>query len=396
MDPRDNPYTPNAGAKPPALVGRDAEMAAFEVLLSRLERGSPQQSMIMTGLRGVGKTVLLGALREIAAARHWAAIDDEMSKNTPFATRAALGCRRALLGLSPRHAWKARMLRAAGVLKSLSITYSVDSSITAGFDVDATRGTADSGLLAEDLSALFVALGEAAQEAGAGVVFLYDEIQYLKQAELEALIQALHMTVQRSLPLTLVGAGLPQIPRLAGEAKSYSERIFTFPVIGPLGAAAESALTLPAERLGVTYEAGAAAHVIAYTEGYAYFIQEYGSIVWDTAADTVITLEDVQRGQVLMETKLDANFFRVRAERATPRELEYMRAMAELGPDPHSAGEVAHLLGRETVQLGATRSRLIEKGLLYAPTYGLAAFTVPQFDRYMKRDHPFPSGATGD
>lgn len=388
MDPRDNPYTPNAGARPPALVGRDAELEAFDVLLHRLERGRPQQSMIITGLRGVGKTVLLCAFRDVAVERRWAAVDAEVTKNSDFADRISRLSRKALFSLSPPEKWESRAKRAAAALKSFSVTFKPDGTVAAGLNVDAAAGLSDSGDMPEDLTDLLVAIGEAAEEQGTGVVFLLDEVQYLSVQELEALIAALHKTVQRALPVTLVAAGLPQIPRLAGEAKSYSERLFTFPHIGQLSPAdARDALVIPARELNVEVEDEASDMIVRLTEGYPYFVQEYGRVLWEESSSSPITAADVRHSIPLVEEQLDESFFRVRADRATPLELQYLRAMAELGPQPHKAGEVAELLNRTSEQLGPTRANLIDKGLLYTPSHGLAAFTVPQFDRYMKRNH---------
>ena len=252
LRPFDNPYTPNAGARPPALVGRDRELESFEVLLDRLRRGHTEQSMLITGLRGVGKTVLLTSFEESARERGWTTVEAEITKNTEFGARMGQLARRALLQLAPRERWKERATRAASVLKSFQLSMAPDGTLTTGLDVEAAAGLADSGALDDDLTDLLVALGEAAQEQDSGVVFLIDEVHFLATAELEALIAALHKTVQRQLPITLVGAGLPQLPRLAGEAKSYAERLFKFPSIGRLsGAEAEQALVEPAERLEV-------------------------------------------------------------------------------------------------------------------------------------------------
>jgi hypothetical protein len=273
-------------------------------------------------------------------------------------------------------------------LKSFQLTVATDGALTAGLDVEAAEGLADSGQLDEDLTDLLLALGEAAREHATGVVFLIDEVQFLTPQELEALIAGLHKTVQRQLPITLVGAGLPQLPRLAGEAKSYAERLFKFPSIGRLTAAdAERALVDPARALGVDYAEEAVAAVTRYTEGYPYFLQEYGSILWDQVDRPPISEADAAEAQESVEAKLDAGFFRVRAERTTELELRYLRAMAQLGPEPQRAKDVAALLDRTSEQMGPTRSRLIEKGLLYTPGHGLAAFTVPQFDRYMRRTY---------
>lgn len=389
MDPRKNPYAPGAGTKPPALVGRDKQIESFDILLERLENGYAEQSMIITGLRGVGKTVLLDVFREKAEGRGWATVEWEIEKKAPFGPKVAAQARKALLQIAPKTRWKDRALRAAATLKSFTVTFSPDGAMTAGLDVDALAGAADSGSLSEDLSDLFVAIGEAARDHEVGVILLLDEIQFLQPEELEALIVALHRCTRRSLPITLVGAGLPQMPRLAGEAKSYSERLFRFVQIGELDAStdARDALVLPAEDLGVEFECPAVGSIVDYTQGYPYFLQEYGRIVWDEASASPIMLDDVESVLPLVEARLDESFFRVRAERTTELELRYLYAMAELGPEPHRASEVARRIKRTVEQAGPIRSRLIDKGLLYTPGHGLAAFTVPQFDRYMIRGH---------
>jgi hypothetical protein len=268
------------------------------------------------------------------------------------------------------------------------VTLRPDGSVTAGFDVDPAEGLADSGHLDEDLTDVFVALGEAAQEHESGVVFLVDEVQFLDVSEFEALIAAIHKTVQRQLPITLVGAGLPQIPRLAAEAKSYAERLFKFPQIGPLSDdQARSALSQPAKPLGVEFESDALSAVVDFTEGYPYFLQEYGAALWNQIDESPVTANDVVLARAAVEAKLDGGFFHVRIERTSELEQRYLRAMAELGPDPQAAKDVAAILGRTSQQVGPIRSRLIEKGLLYTPGRGLAAFTVPQFDRFMRRTY---------
>jgi hypothetical protein len=385
----DNPYTPNAGARPPLLAGRAEELDSFELLLGRLRRGYTAQSMIVIGLHGVGKTVLLGEFLNKARERGWTTVDAEITKHEDFGRRMAMLARRALLQVAPRARWKERGRRAAQVLRSFQLTVNTEGELSASLgDVDPLEGMADSGSLAEDLTDVLVSIGEAAQEQDSGVVFLFDEVHFLRLPELEALIAALHKTVQRSLPVTFVGAGLPQLPELAGEAKSYAERLFRFPMVGSLPEPeALKALIDPAVEGGVAYEPGAAEAIVAYTEGYPYFLQEYGSIVWDLGSDATITSSDVDEARELVELKLDGSFFKVRAERTTDLELQYLRAMAELGPDPQQARDVAKLLERTSDQLGPTRARLIDKGLLYTPGFGLAAFTVPQFDRYMRRAH---------
>jgi hypothetical protein len=389
VDPRTNPYTPNAGAPPPALVGRDAELEGFEILLERLRRGYAEQSMLITGLRGVGKTVLLGAFESRARASGWVTVTAEITKNEAFGPRMGGMVRRALFQVAPRTSWTGKVRHAAAALKSFSVTVASDGSITAGIDVDGLEGIADSGNLSDDLTDLLVALGEAAQDSETGIAFLVDEVQFLRAEEFEALIAGLHRTVQRQLPITLVGAGLPQLPRLAGEAKSYAERLFKFPRLGRLTPPqAEAALAEPAADLDVAYEPGAIDVIVEYTEGYPYFIQEYGKIVWDLAAEGEPINERVAReARRAVEAKLDESFFRVRAERTTELELHYLRAIAELGPGEHSAGDVAAVMGRTSDQLGPTRARLIAKGLVYTTGHGRGDFTVPQFDRYLRRNH---------
>jgi AAA ATPase domain len=389
MDPLLNPYTPNAGASPPFLVGRDQQLLAFDILLARLIRGRPQQSLMVTGLRGVGKTVLLGAFERSARSNGWVTADTELSTGVNFGPQIASLARRALLEIAPRDRWRKLARRAARVLSSFSLTVSTDGSITASVDAEPFEGLADSGDFGDDLTDVFLAMGEAAREHETGVVFLLDEVQALEPHELEGLIRALHKTVQRELPLTVVAAGLPNVPRLVGEAKSYAERLFRFQRIGALAPQeAADALTKPAEELGVEFAPQAVDAVITYTEGYPYFVQEYGAVIWDSVADSPVGAVETIEAQALVEVRLDESFFRVRVERASPAELRYLRAMASLGPQPQRAIEVAKALGRDSGQVAQIRSRLIQKGLLFQPGHGLAAFTVPQFDRFLRRSFP--------
>jgi len=386
MDRARNPYTPNAGAPPRFLAGRRAEVEDFRILLQRLSRGYTEQSLVVTGLRGVGKTVLLGEYQKIAAEEGWVAVDAEVSKNTPFEPQMANLARRALLQTSPRPRWGDRARHAAAVLKSFSLTVQSDGTLTAGLDVDPEAGRADTGNLNDDLADVFEAIGNAAAESGRGVVFLFDEIQFLSKAELEALIGAVHRTVQRQLPVTFAGAGLPQLPGLAGDAKSYAERLFKFPMIGELDrGAATDALVQPARAEGVDFESDAVRRILEYTEGYPYFIQEFGRAVWNLADGPDITGSDAESAQTLVEAELDESFFRSRMQRSTAEERRYMRAMAELGSDAQKAADVAEVLGKASEQVAPLRARLISKGLLYTPRYGFAKFTVPQFDRFMRR-----------
>jgi type II secretory pathway predicted ATPase ExeA len=386
----DNPYTPNAGAEPRYLAGREPELDSFRVLLRRMKKGHTDQSMIVVGLRGVGKTVLLSAFRNITEEEgDLVAIEAEITKHEDFGPRMGALVRRALFSVAPSAKWKERGRRAASVLRSFQITVTPEGEVSASLSgVDPLEGVADSGNLSDDLTDVFVALGQAAEEHGKGVVFILDEVQFLNLREFEALIAALHKTVQRRLPITLVAAGLPQLPELAGEAKSYAERLFRFPTVDSLAPGeARKALIEPARDLGVGFEDSAVNEILVYTEGYPYFIQEYGSVIWSFAEETPITKENVDDAREAVEAKLDESFFRVRADRTTDAELKYLRAMAELGPTPQLAGDVADVLGRQSTSLGPTRARLIGKGLLWTPSHGYAAFTVPQFDRYMKRTY---------
>lgn len=388
MDPVRNPYSPGAGSKPPALTGRDSELEAFRVLLQRLQLGRSEKSMIITGLRGVGKTVLLNTFEGIAEDNHFRTAKAEITHETDFGPMVARMTRRVLLSISAIERMNDRARRAASVLKAFTIRLPEGPEL--GFDVEPALGQADSGNLPEDLSDLFVALGEAAKEHGTGAALLLDEVQFLRKPELEALIAALHQTSQRSLPITLVGAGLPQLPSLTGSAKSYSERLFDFPSIGKLSDSdAQEALAQPAEREGVTFDPLALKGVIDYTEGYPYFLQEYGKHAWNLAKGDVITSSDVERALDRVETQLDDNFFRVRVARCTNTELRYLSAMAELGEGPYRSGEIATRLGRPGPEnVAPTRGRLIAKGLIYSPSHGLNGFTVPQFARFMRRLYP--------
>lgn len=391
MDARTNPYTPNAGAEPEAIVGRDEELNTFEHLLARIEYGRSEQSMIITGLRGVGKTVLLGKFREIALERKWVVIEIEASKHddTRFRADIAAKMRSALFSLSPSAKWSDKLRHAAAVIKSFTAASSPDGSFSFGLDIEAAEGIADSQLLSSDLTDLFIAIGEAAKDKGRGVVLLIDEIQFLSEAQLESVITALHKIQQRKLPVTLVGAGLPQMAKLAGDAKSYAERLFRFPHIGHLSRShADQALQAPAAAEGVSYTDEALTEAFEITEGYPFFIQELGYAVWQCAAENPITREDIVNAREAYEAKLDASFFRVRLDRAKKEQRNYLRAMAELGPGPQKASDVAKVMNRKSSSVAPLRSRLVNEGMLYTPEHGYAAFTVPHFDRFMLRAIP--------
>ena len=378
---------------PTALAGRDQQREDFAALLQRLNLGYSEKSMILTGLRGVGKTVLLNDFAQTAVEAKWRVIELEIPRagdDLWFRRQIAIGARRALLSMSAPERRREKLKAALAVLRNFSVSIDPEGKITAGFGVEAVHGLGDSHDLGHDLTDLFVTLGQAAQEEQTGVVFLIDEIQFLSTGQLEALVMALHKAVQKRLPVTLVGAGLPQVAKLSGDAKSYSERLFQFPIIGALNPKdAAIAITEPALKEKVIFTDQAVKKCIEVTSGYPYFIQEIGYAIWRTAAGTSIKDVDVDNALIDYTARLDESFFRVRLDRSSLLERSYMRAMAELGPDPHSAGDVAKLLGRNTNQAATIRKGLIEKGLLYStPDYGFAQFTVPQFDQYMKRIMP--------
>ncbi|HEX6686051.1 MAG TPA: ATP-binding protein [Candidatus Limnocylindrales bacterium] len=391
MDPVRNPYTPNAGAQPPATFGRDAQIHNFNLLLRRMSLGRTEQSMIVTGLRGVGKTVLLGQFYLEALKQDWVVVEVEATKHDDpaFRSRMAADAKSVLFTLSPRARWNERIERAGRVLKSFSVSIDATGTVSAGLNVEALEGVGDRGDLPHDLTDLFVAFGEAAQSKNRGVVLLYDEVQFLSRSQLEALITALHKTVQRGLPVTMVGAGLPQIAELAGDAKSYAERLFRFPHIGHLDHPdARLALARPAEDEGAHYTDAALDRAVLVTGGYPYFIQELGYAVWGLAEGPTVTEQDVLDAEALYQAKLDSSFFRVRLDRATAKQTAYLRAMAALGPQPQKAADVAAVMGRDSTQVGTTRAELISMGLLYTPEHGYAAFTVPHFDTFMLRAVP--------
>lgn len=390
MDPISNPYAPGAGAPPPELAGRDALRETVRIALERIRQGRPAKSVLMIGLRGVGKTVLLDRLRDEAEGGGIHTIRIEAPEDRSLPALLAPALRQALLRLSRNASAKAlaeRALRAlAGFARSLKVRF---GDIEVGLDFDPEPGLADNGDLEHDLQALFESAGEAARQAGTALVLFIDEMQYLDEAELGALITALHRCAQRQLPLTLVGAGLPQLPGRMGDAKSYAERLFDFPFIGALAPeAARIAIVKPAADQQVTFDEEAVDRIIERTEGYAYFLQEWGKHAWDTADASPVTLADVDAASASAVAALDESFFRVRFDRLTPSEKKYLRAMAELGGGPHRSGDIADCLGRPVSSLGPTRAKLIAKGMVWSPSHGDTAFTVPSFDAFMRRIVP--------
>lgn len=392
MDKRTNPFTPNAGATPPVLVGRDAFLEDYEILLDRLAGGYSEKSMLVTGLRGVGKTVLLNEFEGIAKRQGWVSVWAEISPSYEFAQRMYGLVRQALLDLSPSARWSDRFKRAAGVLKSFSITFSPDGSVSGGLDAEAVEGAGDSGFLDRDLSDIIQALGEAARERGRGVVFLFDELQFLSPLELESLVVALHRGVQRRLPVTLVGAGLPQLPELVGEARSYAERLFKFPQVGQLSPReVELALTGPVDG-ALKFTGGALTRVFDHTEGYPYFVQEYGRALWNISANGEVTSVHVDQAEREVSAELDSAFFQVRTDRLSPDQLSVLRAMAEFGKGPVSLDGLAATVRVEGADLDQLLVELAGRAMVYSPRFGQYAFTVPHYDGYLRRRFPFADG----
>ena len=344
----------------------------------------------MVGLRGVGKTVLLDQLMRDAEADGFCTVRSETPENRSLPALLAPQIRLALLHLNRTEAAKdavSRGLRAlAGFARALKVKY---HDLEVGFDAQPEPGLADNGDLEIDLTALLEQVGVAARKANTAVVLFIDELQYLPQDQFAALIAALHRCVQRQLPVTIVGAGLPQLRALAGDAKSYAERLFDFPTIGPLSPEeAKRALRKPAADAGVDYTDGAVAEILARTQGYPYFLQEWGNSSWEIADASPITQTDVERGSQEAIATLDESFFRVRFDRLTPTERRYLRAMAELGPGAHRSGDIAGALGKSVTALAVLRQSLIVKGMIWSPGHGETAFTVPLFDGFMKRIMP--------
>lgn len=390
MNPIRNPYAPGAGTQPPELAGRHEVLETARVALERTKIGRPSKSMIMVGLRGVGKTVLLDRISEDAEANGIYALRMEAPEYHSLPSILTPQLRLALLRLSNKEAAKLLARRAlrglAGFAAALKVKY---QDIEIGLDVDPEPGLADNGDLEADLQDLLEVVGAAAQADGSCVALFIDEIQYVREGELAALITALHRTSQRRLPVTMVGAGLPQVRGRMGRAKSYAERLFEFPEIGALSPEdARLAIAKPSQDEGVEIENDALDAVVSLTQCYPYFLQEWGKHLWDVAEHSPITAANVETASLQTIAELDASFFRVRFDRLTPAEKRYLRAMAQLGAGPHRSGEIADVLGRRVTSLAPTRSQLINKGMVWSPSHGDTAFTVPMFDEFIKRIMP--------
>ena len=397
MDPVTNPFAPGAGTPPPELAGRDDLITTVSVALQRVRRGLPAKSVVMVGLRGVGKTVLLDRMREDAESLGIHTIRIEAPEGRSLPALLAPELRLALLRLSRNEKAKAVATRAlrglAGFAKALKVKF---SDIEVGLDFDPEPGLADNGDLEHDLQDLLEVAGTAARKGDTALAVFIDELQYVPEEELAPLITALHRTAQRQLPVVLVGAGLPQLRGQTGRAKSYAERLFDFPEVGPLtDDAARVAIVRPLEANGVRIDDAALQRILGQAHGYPYFLQEWGKHAWDAAPSSPITLHDVELASITAVAALDESFFRVRFDRLSPNEKQYLRGMAELGPGPQRSGDIAAQLGRKVSSLGPTRSQLIAKGMIWSPSHGDTAFTVPMFDDFMRRIMPGGAWRTG-
>jgi hypothetical protein len=388
VDPVRNPYAPGAGQRPPELAGRDHELAQFDVVLERVARGRPERSMVLTGLRGVGKTVLLNAFRSMAMQRLWGTGKIEARPDQSVRRPVAAALHMAVRELAPRHRAPDRIDDFLGVLKAFVIRdpgAPKGSYQALGIDVPAARGRADSGDLEIDLTEVLTDAASVAADLSVGIALFVDEMQDVPTADISALCAACHELSQNGGPLIVVGAGLPHLPSVLSASKSYSERLFRYVRIDRLDRpAADVALLAPARREGADFEKGALDALYEAADGYPYFVQAYGKVTWDVATASPVTAADVGVASPIAASELAVGFFGSRYERATPAEREYMRAMAVLGDEPVPTARIAGQLGRKPSSVSPARDSLIKKGLIYSSERGLIAFTVPHFGRFLR------------
>ncbi len=387
MQPEYNPFSPGACSPPPALVGREAILNQASIALTRVQAGRPEKSMFLVGLRGVGKTVLLYRLSEMAESKGYKSFMIEAQERKSLSLLLMPYFKQILFSLDGKLAANAKVKRGLRVLKSfLSGIKLKVQDIEIGLDIDAERGVADSGDLEVDLSQMFVALGEAAKDQQTAIAIVIDELQYLKEEELSALIMAMHKIAQKSLPVIIFGGGLPQLLAKAGKAKSYAERLFNYPVVDALNRVdAKEALQQPARAEHASFTDAALERIIDITKCYPYFLQEWGYQSWNAATDSIIDTAAVEQASQVALKRLDESFFQVRFDRLTPREKNYLLALAELGSGAHRSGDIAEKLQLDVNQAAPIRNSLIKKGMIYSPAHGCTAFTVPLFDDFMRR-----------
>lgn len=388
MDRRRNPYAPGAGLQPPELAGRDRLIEDAIIDMERALAKRPTKGMILLGLRGVGKTVLLNRLFACAQEMGFATIKIEAPEGGALPRLLAPEMRRLLYHLDLKSAVGAKLRQAVSVLRNFTRAF----KITVGemeFGIEPAPGRADTGDLQQDFPALMLALAEAASEKNSAVALFIDEVQYLSADELAAVVVGCHELSQRTAPFIFIGAGLPQVAALAGNAKSYAERLFNYPEVGALDPeAARAALEKPAASEGVRFANDAIEEMLRATQRYPYFVQEWGFQVWNAAPASPVERPIVERSTPDIIAHLDANFFRVRFDRLTALQQKYLRAMAELGPGPHRTGDIASALGVEPSAVATVRQQLIDKGMVWSQRFGETAFTVPMFDTFMKRQIP--------
>lgn len=386
MDPVRNPFAPGAGNRPPELAGREPILEEARVAIQRALIGKSSRSQMLLGLRGVGKTVLLNKIQEMAESEGHLTSFIEAPESKSLSDLLFPRVHQTLRKLSAVEAAKAHSHAAMRALRSFASVFKISVG-DIEISVDPEIGVADSGDLETDLPELFVRIGEAAKAAGKAWTFLIDEVQYLKSRDLAALIVALHKVNQKGLPVLFFGAGLPQVAALSGDAKSYSERLFHYPAVGPLDkVAAFTAIRQPVENEGEQIVDEALNEIFQKTKGYPYFLQEWGYQCWNLADRSPIDRNIAIRAAAASTKRLDDGFFKVRFDRLTPKEREYVIAMAELGPGPYRSSEVAERLGESPQSLGPRRSQIISKGMIYSPSHGDIAFTVPMFNEYLLRN----------
>lgn len=387
MNPVTNPYAPGAGSEPPELAGREEIFSRTEITLARVKLRRPVKSFMLVGLRGVGKTVLLNKIEDIAKKKEFKTTLIEAHENKSLPELIIPSLRRILLSLDYKEKVDEVVKRGIRVLASFATATKITiSGVNLGLSIDPELGSADSGDIEADLPELFLAVGQAAESRGTAVAVIIDELQYVNSKEFSALIMAMHKISQKNLPLILIGAGLPQLVALAGKSKSYAERLFDYPEVDALKPSdAMAALAEPAEREGVEYNKNALNEIIKLTQGYPYFLQEWGYRCWNEATKSPITKAVVKRATASAIENLDESFFRVRFDRVTPREREYLFAMSELGEGPHRSGDIAAQMSVAVESIAPVRNSLIKKGMVYSPAHGDTAFTVPLFHEYLER-----------
>lgn len=385
MDPYRNPFAPGAGSRPPELAGRDAILEAARISCGRAIKGRSARSIMLLGLRGTGKTVLLNEIGRNAEKDGLLVSRVESPEGESLARLIFPEMRKVMRSLSGVASAKHVALTGLAGLRNFASIFRIEmAGVESGIEPE--PGLADTGDLQYDLPDLFVLIGKAAQAAGRGWILLIDEVQYLSDSDLSALIVALHRIAQEGLPVLLVGAGLPQIARLAGEAKSYAERLFLYPAVGALDpASAAQAIEKPILEEEASIAPDALAAIVTRTKGYPFFLQEWASVVWNNAEGPEISFADADQSYAETLASLDDGFFKVRIDRLTKAEIQFVKAMADLGDGPYAMAEIAQAMQRTQKSLGPTRASIIAKGMIFSTDHGYLDFSVPLFAEFMRR-----------